>query len=374
MTALKITNEASIAHMRPEFTVWHRPAQPRVKLPQAVWPGQDFTALAKGFDRYSATPSEDFTWHSDLRFDLYTLSNAAFVIGNGMDGLIVAADGSKIAEPSCFTDPAVSRVGLDLSGLGLPIHQLDDVFVGFDGAWHNYFHFLCYSLARCHAADPYLPASCQIAIPRYEARPGGFEMAYQERTYQQALELSGLADRLTQLPMGVYVCKSLRFMWSIPRQPTDFLDMPPFYHFFAKMRANLQYRPDAPRRLLLSRAKAHDPRIGAQAAALVQGMCLARGFTVMHFEDMDFRAQAEALYKAECIVAPHGAGLVNTLFGHDELRVLELATELDGDGSVRACFYQITVNRHQPYMILNGSQGEITEARLAQALTLLVGS
>lgn len=371
VTALHITFEASIAHMRPEFTIWHRPAQPRVKLPQPVWPGQSFAALAKGFDRYSATPSQDFAQLSDLQFHLFALPGAAFVIGNGVDGLIVRQDSNKIAEPACFTDSSVSKLGLDLTSLGLPIRYLDDIFVGFDGAWQNYFHFLCYSLARCNTVNPYLPQSCQIVIPRFEQRPGGFEMAYQESTYRQAIQLSGLAERLTQLPMGVYVCKTLRFMWSLPRQPTEFLDMPPFYHFFAQMRAKLRYQPEAPRRLLLSRANARDPRIGAEAAELVQAICLARGFTVVHFEDMDFLAQAEALYNADCIVAPHGAGLVNTLFGRDELKVLELATELDGDGSVRACFYQICANRGQPYMILNGSQGEINVERLTQALDFL---
>ncbi len=371
---MRITGEVSVAHMATAATIYHRPAQPRTRLPQKIWPEQEFSALAKGFDRYSATPNRDFATLAPLGFHLYELKDAWFAVGNGVDGLILTANGEKVAEPSCFTDGAVTKVGADLATLGLPVRgDLDDAYVGFDGAWHNYFHFLCYALARCHAAEPCLPPGCQMVIPEYEERPGGFEIAYRQATYEQAIRLSGLAERLTRLPMGLYRAKTLRFLWSVPRQPTEFLEIPQFSHMFAGMRRHLRHRPDAPRRLLLSRAGARDPRIGQEAAELVQGMCLARGFTVMRFEEMDLIGQAEALFNADCIVAPHGAGLVNTLFGRDELRVLELGSELDGDGSLRACFYQTATNRGQPYMILNGTAGEIEPERLAMALEKLCG-
>ena len=374
MTSLRITGPVSIAHMQPSSLVFHREAKPRTKLPIPVWNGQNFAALHKGMDSYSPTPSEDFARLADLSLNLYTLENAWFVVGNGLDGMIVDADGQIIREPSCFTNPDVLGPERDLMAAGLPVFELDDVFVGFDGAWHNYFHWLCFALARSHVADALVPPGCQIVIPDYEPRPGGFHANYTKTNYEQSLQASGLADRLTKLPMGLYRARTLRFMWHQPRQPTEFLEIPAFYEVFASMRKKLSRRPDAPRRLLLSRAAAPSPRIGMDAARLVHAMCEARGFREVRFEDMDFNAQAQALFDADCIVAPHGAGLVNTLFGRDSLKVLELGTELDNNGSIRACFYQLATNRGQPYMVLNGSQGEINTATMTAALDMLCGA
>jgi len=374
VTNLRIIGEASNQHMVPSALVSHRPARPRTLMPREIWCGQDFAALHKGLNPHTPTPSADFATLADLRLHLYTLQNAWFVVGNGLDGTIVTADSRLVAEPSCFTDQRVAGPERDLMSFGLPVFELDDVFVGFDGAWNNYFHWLCYALARCHVANTVVPVSCQIVIPAYEPRPGGFRAAFSKATYEQSLQASGLADRLTRLPMGLYRARQLRFMWTLPRQPTEFLEVPAFDDMFATIRQQLHRRPDAPRRLLVSRAAAPNPRIDPEAARLVREMCIARGFTEIRFEEMDFNAQAQALYDADCIVAPHGAGLVNTLFGRNNLRVLELGSELDHDGSIRACFYQLTTNRGQTYMVLNGSQGEINPDAMTTALDMLCGS
>ena len=373
MTSLLISGRLSNAHMQSSSLVYHRSAKPRTKLPIPVTNGQDFSALHKGLDRYSATPTEDFAQLADLSLNMYTLENAWFAVGNGLDGMIVDSEGRMVEEPSCFCNPGVLGPEQDLMAAGLPVFELDDVFVGFDGAWNNYFHWLCFALARCHVANSLVPPECKIVIPEYEPRPGGFRPIYTKISHEQSLQASGLADRLTQLPMGLYRAKTLRFLWHLPRQPTEFLEIPAFYDLFSAMRKKLCRRPDAPRRLLLSRAAAPDPRIGVEAARLVHEMCEARGFSEVRFEQMDFNAQAQALFDADCIVAPHGAGLVNTLFGRDSLKVLELGTELDNDGSIRACFYQLATNRGQPYMVLNGTKGEINTDTMKCALDILCG-
>jgi hypothetical protein len=142
---------------------------------------------------------------------------------------------------------------------------------------------------------------------------------------------------------------------------------------FDTIRAGLVSDPASPRRLLVSRDGASDPRIGTQARDLVRSMCVARGFKIVEFEGMDLRSQAQALFNADCIVSPHGAGLANLSFGRSDLRVLELNTELDGDGSVRACFFQVATEGGQTYMTLNGSGGEIDTARLSAALDICCG-
>jgi hypothetical protein len=346
----------------------------RARLPVPLWDGQDFSALHRGLDRYSSDPSADFQTLADFKLNLYTLSDAYFAIGTGVDGLILNADGAKIEEPSCFTDLRIVRDGFDLLSLGLPLYDLDEVFVGFDGAYKNYFHFLCFALARCHAALPHLPASCQIVMPRYEARPEGFTYGFRRGAYDQAIALSGMADRLSFLPAGIYRARTLRFLWTLPRQPTDFLEAPAFYDMFADIRSKLSYDDATPRRILLSRAATAEPRLRPETVRLVNGMCQEKGFTVLRFEDLDFIEQATLMYNADCIIAPHGAGLVNILFARDDLRILELGSELDGDGSVRASFYQMAANRGQPYRVLNDSRGEVNADTLSRALAFLRGS
>lgn len=189
--------------------------------------------------------------------------------------------------------------------------------------------------------------TCILAMPDYRSRTQCFNLTYSQTTSDKAFALGGLEQRVTSLPVGLYHARKLRFLWSKPSEPTGSLGVPNLRSLFSHIRANLTFDARAPRRLLFSREDAVEPRVGDAARDLMRRMCLERGFTIMRFEHMDLCAQAPALFNTGCIVAPHGAGLVNTLFGRDDLRVLELNSELDGDGSMRACFFQIATERNQ---------------------------
>jgi hypothetical protein len=350
--------------------VSRQPSTARTRLPVAIWPGQDFTPLMKGYDPWTPDPVAKFATQTEQALKLYTMEDAFFVIDNGADGLILDRDGWTADEPGCFRHPNVCTIGRDLVEGRPGIVEMDDVFVGNDAAWHNYFHFLCYGVARCYLANSLVPPECQLVMPDYASRKTYSNLAYSQATYDQAFEMSGLADRVTRLPVGLYHARKLRFFWTDPVEPTRLLDIPEFYRMFADIRRTLHADSTAPRRLLVSRDAAADPRIGAEARDLVRTLCVERGFTTLRFEDMDLRAQAQALFNADCIVAPHGAGLANILFGQNHLKVLELNTELDGNGSMRACFYQLAAARGQDYMVLNGSRGEITRENMQAALDL----
>ena len=97
--------------------------------------------------------------------------------------------------------------------------------------------------------------------------------------------------------------------------------LPPWYVRTLQERL-LPPRPSTrSRRLFISRERAWRRRIdnhGTVTAALRD-----YGFEPIVLEELHPREQIEALYDAEAVVAPHGAGLTNLLFGR-HLRVLEL--------------------------------------------------
>ena len=309
----------------------------RQDSPVSLWPGQDFTPLYRGYNIAAADPVEAFRQLPSLSLNLYTFENAYFVVDNGLDGVILTAD-KKI-----------------------------------DAALHNYFHFLCFMIGKYAVALKYLPKSCKMVIPDLEGRTksGYSRMAYRNASYQQALAISGLAGSVTRLPVGIYRAKKLRFLWTQPNGPMDLLDIPDFYSAFMKMRGALKRRAGLPRRLLVWRDQSIDPRLTPRDSEMIRTVCQQHGFELVRFETMDLLGQAEAVYNADAIVSPHGAGLANLLFGREELRVLELNYEIDNNESLRACFYQIAAGVGQKYMVLNGSRGEINHRSLSDAMDIL---
>ncbi len=373
MTPLVIQGSRSAVGAGVAERVFHRPAAPRVAMPHPVWPRQDFAPLARGYRKYNSDPVLDFPLRAELNLYLTTLDDAWFTIENGIDGMVLDCDGWIINETAMFRHAGLSATGRDLSAEVAPVVELDDVFVGNDAAWHNYYHFMLYGVARCHMAWGLVPDSCLLVMPDYATRIHYSQLAYSQDTYEQAFSLSDLAERVTRLPVGLYHARKLRFFWTQPSEPTDILEVPALYRMFEDIKCGLMRDPQAPRRLLLSRSSTSDPRLGSEATALVHLMCAERGFTVIRFEEMALRAQAQAIFNASCIVAPHGAGLANAMFGQSQLRVLELHSDLDGNDSLRACFFQIATEQGQPYMVLNASRGELTAATLARALDICCG-
>ena len=373
MSGLTIKGTRSFKDASTSERVFHRRSGPRDVSPLPLWPGHDYTRLFSGYGSNVTDPAALAATKPELSLYLNTMEDAWFTIGNGRDGVIFNRDGWLVEEPSCFRNSELAAPGLNLTAEIAPIVQLDDVFIGTDAAWGNYYHFLCYGVARCHMANRLVPLSCQLIVPDYDSRLGRSNLAFSRASYDQAFLLSGLADRVTRLPPGLYHANTLRFFWTEPHDPIELFDAPEFLSCFDDIRRFLVTDPAAPRRLLVSRDAATDPRIGVDARDLVRTMCAARGFAVIRFEELDLRTQAQAVYNADCIVSPHGAGLINILFGRDDLRVLELNVELDGNGSMRACFFQMSALRGQSYMALNSSQDEMTPATLARALDICCG-
>nr|WP_321985949.1 glycosyltransferase family 61 protein [uncultured Lichenicoccus sp.] len=347
-------------------------SQPRRSLasPALAYPGQDLCALMGGIRGASVQDRDGALESPPLQLRLYTIENGHFFIGHGLDGTILAEDGRPIHQTAAFR-------GLKQAGeapetvLDLPeASQLEEVFVGFDGAWRNYFHWMCFSLTKAFLAARHLEPSVMIAIPDYRvaARSGG--ISYGETTWQQSLEFSGLAGRVTSLPPGLYRARRLHFFWTEPGAPTDIMYLDAFTGVFDHMRVHAIPTSHAFDNIHLARSGGVSSRIGEDINGIVSAVLDRHGFRTVNFEGIDLLQQISIVAGATRLVSPHGAGLTNILFHAGGLRVLELNRALDGSQSFRPWFYVASAVRRHRYVTLD-SLGGLDERQVEQAVSAL---
>ena len=82
-----------------------------------------------------------------------------------LHGLVLTEDRCAVRETAMFTrlaDRSMPQRPIDLPPAEI---VLDDVFLGFDGAWANWYHWLCFALGRSAIAVGLLGDRTQIAFP-----------------------------------------------------------------------------------------------------------------------------------------------------------------------------------------------------------------
>ena len=122
--------------------------------------------------------------------------------------------------------------------------------------------------------------------------------------------------------------------------------LPPWYVQTMRERL-LPQRPTARnRRLFISRERAW--RRGIENNAAVISALREYDFEPVVMEELPPQEQIEVLYDAEAVVAPHGAGLTNLLFGRD-LRVLELFPGTDI--APHYMFLAASLGHHYDYLL-----------------------
>ncbi len=344
-----------------------QPSKGAFRPPLPAYETQDLANLASRLPRFRPRERSQPLIPA-VRLDMVTIRNGWFAVGDRLDGLVLTRDRNAVRETAMFTrltDRSVSQRPIDL-----PQSQivLDDVFLGFDGGWANWYHWLCFALGRSAIATRFLGEPTQIVFPEYWTRQS---VAFSATSWQQSLDAFGLAGKVRLLPPGLYRAGAIRMFWTKPDEPTDLTYLDAFQEVFAHVRRGLRVRPDLPRRLLLSRARAGDTRIDAAEARLVEELASRYGFTALHPHELDFHAQAEALFNAECVIGVHGSGLTNILFGPSTLRVLELNLRLDGETLPRPWFYLLAQSRRQRYMMLDRDAGDLSQARMQAAIDAL---
>src|SRR5271156_903811 len=114
--------------------------------PRLAFPGQDMTKLLRGMRAGSLGLGAHAVAAPPTEVKLFTVDNGLFGVGYGLDGAILTPDGRPIHQTATFCRLHVQG-GLENSVLDLPDPiACDEVFVGFDGAWRNYFHWLCFAV------------------------------------------------------------------------------------------------------------------------------------------------------------------------------------------------------------------------------------
>ncbi|HEY1934464.1 MAG TPA: glycosyltransferase family 61 protein [Acetobacteraceae bacterium] len=330
--------------------------------------GQDIGPLMRRLPRH---PRSNVLMPA-VRLDMLTVRDGWLVIGDGVDGLILNREQRIVRQPAKFSVP--DRTGAGVTELDLPLSdtRFDQVFIGVDADWTNWFHWLCFALFRSAFAAELLRDDCPIVLPDYPAVDASPRLRFSHAAWGQSLAAAGLLGRATFLPPGIYKAGVIRFLWTQPNEPTSLTLLPAFHGVFARMRRGLRYRPELPRRLLVSRTTATDPRIAVQEWETLIKLASAHGFQPITFEALDFRTQAEAMFNADAVIGVHGAGLTNIMFGRRDLRVMELNLPLDGSELLRPWFYLLAHARRQPYGFLNQAAGDLNQERLAAAIDSLV--
>lgn len=296
-----------------------QPSKGPFAAPLPAYEGQDLTKLAWRLPRFGTVIAGHLPVPS-VRLDLITLPDAQVAIGNDLDGLLIDCEGRVVLETSMFTPSATQSIDLPRAEAAL-----DDVFVGFDGAWPNWYHWLCFALGRSAIAAGVLAERTRIVLPTYTSRQS---VSIGVTAWVQSLEAVFQKRPVQFLPPGLYRARTIRLLWTTPSEPTDLTYLDAFHDVFARVRRHLRLRPNLPRRVLLSRRHSGNPRISPDETALVEEVATRHGFVPLQLEALDFRERAEALFNAECVVGVHGAGMANILFGRSTLRVLELNMKL----------------------------------------------
>ena len=337
--------------------------------PPPAYTGQDLGPMMRrvpqrrGDDGVAIVPA--------VRLDLITVRNGWFAVGNGLDGVILTSDRRMVAQAAMFSNPG--RAGQSVVEIDLPqtATRFDDVFIGFNASWMNWYHWLCFALPRSALAAQLLPRRSPIVLPDYQARAGSARIRFGEATWRQSQDVFGLRDRVTLLPPGWYGAKAIRLFWTTPSEPTDLTLLHAFHDLFAAARRRLRRSPASPRRVLISREAGANWRVSPQETAQLNRAAERYGFRKLFFERMDCAEQMQAMFDAEAIIGVHGAGLANLLFARRDAKVLEINQPLDAGLLLRPWFYLLAHARHMPYRCLNSAVGDVTEDRIAGVLESL---
>lgn len=339
-------------------------------LPVPAYDEQPVQTFNHGLSLYHAQPDETAQTVSmpHTRLFLFTMENARFVMYPGLDGMIIDSQNHPVIEPSCFCHHDLYQHNHRLPDM--PEHEeQDEVFLGFDAAWRNYYHWMLYGISKTQLATTLLPPQTKLVVPDMPATGAVHRPAFTPDTFETSLHLSGLHDRVFRAPDGVYRARKLHFFWHTPTMPELYLNFSePHKHFDM---ITVPHRPDLPSRFYVTREGGHNSRISAEEQAAIDPVLTRKGFEKIFLEKLDLETQIALFRQAECILAPHGAGLANMVFARPGTRLLELNRKLDGQPHLRNCFYVITLQRKQPYMFLNLDDQPLTSELLDNALNRL---
>lgn len=340
-------------------------------MPMPAFEGQDLSSVWLGLRGASLGQGRNGLVIPDIELKVYTIENGMLLLDHGLDGAILTADGHIIHHTAAFrTDGAIGQ-SPEISIPFDAVHELDDVFVGFDNAWRNYFHWLCFGLSKSVLGARILGPETAILCPDYAACTVKRGASFGEAAYRQSIEFSGIADRVRFVGPGAYRARRIHFLWTSPAQPTDIMYLDEFPTAFDELSRHASPVPDSPKRIYLARSRNVASRIDDSVADIVDSVLTAHGFERISFEGIDLQRQISMIAHATHVVSPHGAGLSNILFNRSGLKVLELNKPLDGGSNVRPWFVVAAHARGHQYLSLDTSRPDFSASHLEEALRRL---
>lgn len=128
-------------------------------------------------------------------------------------------------------------------------------------------------------------------------------------------------------------------------RPTPYLKTL-YNDFFITVAKQVSKSFEPPKRVFISRKDS--PKRGISNEEEVSSLLRCYGFTEVLMSTLSLEEQIVLFNNADVVVAPHGAGLVNLVFGKDDLNVLELIPS----NYINDCFYRISVLNQQNYFNL----------------------
>lgn len=298
---------------------------------------------------------------------LFTIKDAYFAVFPGLDGVIFNSDGIIVEEPSCFFNKGQLPHLFSHAEIKKP---LENVFVGFDAACHNYYHWLLYAISKTQLANAMLPSDTILALPSHRSLFENRYCVYSQETYTQILNATALADRVTFLDYGIYPVKNLQFFWQKPIMPELYLTFEEVHYFFDQI--SVEPDPSLPEYFYISREQNSNARINTEEQQIIDSVLEDKSISKIYLEKMDFLTQVRLFRRAKLVISPHGAGLANMVFAPKNVALLELNRKLGNARHLRNCFYLITLARQQRYSCLNLSNIVLTKDVFSNAINQLM--
>lgn len=285
-----------------------------------------------------------------------------------LDGVVVTADGRLVAETGMFSDQIGTLTDFSaLAAQAIPLAQ--PVFSGVDANWFNYAHWSTLGLGRMGVADAYLPNDCEIVAPAYGLHPETLTPRhYSGDIHAGSLRGMEFMHPVRLLTPGIYRTSELFLLWTNSGQPAHVTCLQSLYRPFN--RCSQRFQVGGRRRIFIERR--NDPRMTLEQAQILRGLAAQHQFETVQLEDYSFDDEVALFANTSHIVASHGAGLTNIIYAPPQVRILELNSELDGNGSLRPWIYLLAQGGRQRYSYLNGSRGDFTPERLRTAFERLL--
>ena len=183
------------------------------------------------------------------------------------------------------------------------------------GSHWNHFHWLTDGIGRLAAMDAATMAQCDGILVPDNLTPAA----------EEALVLSGVGRWREVRRVGPHDTLAVERLLVPWRMADGFWPHPALQAFLDGLVPEMPYNPDFPARIWIDRRGA-ERRPLANEAELI-GFLEGAGVVPVQLEGMSLVEQAGLFRQAELVVAPHGAGLANLVFGRAPCAVIELVMD-----------------------------------------------